>query len=169
MRFFRVAGFFLCLRKIDRLPWLMVKAELAFGGGNAMTGTQKEQIARLRGKGKSYALIAADLGISESTVKSHCRRNNLGANYTQPAISADACEYCGKPLKHTPGAKRRRFCSDKCRMAWWNTHPEAVNKKAVYHFKCAACGAPFESYGNAKRKYCSRACFGIAAWRVSDG
>ena len=135
-----------------------------------MTNSQKERIALLRGKGESYAKIAAALGISENTVKSYCRRNNLGGGYIagQPAMTEDACHNCGRLLEHTPGAKRKRFCSSKCRIAWWNTHPESVNRKAVYSFKCAACGAPFESYGNARRKYCSRACFG-AARRASDG
>jgi endogenous inhibitor of DNA gyrase (YacG/DUF329 family) len=135
-----------------------------------MTSLQKERIALLRGKGESYAKIAATLNISENTVKSFCRRNNLGASkLTELSLQTkEVCKFCGKPLMHTPKAKRKRFCSDKCRMAWWNAHPEAVNHKAVYHFKCMVCGASFESYGNAHRKYCSRACYG-AARRVSDG
>jgi len=39
---------------------------------------QKEQITQMRSEGFSYAKIAAALGISENTVKSFCRRNNLG-------------------------------------------------------------------------------------------
>ena len=133
-----------------------------------MTNTQKQRIAYLRGKGDSYAAIADALGISENTVKSYCRRSNIGIGVkAEQAATVDACEGCGHPLEHTPGAKRKRFCSDKCRMMWWKAHPEAVNRKAVYRFACPACGAGFESYGNARRKYCSRACFG-AARRASD-
>ena len=131
-----------------------------------MTALQKKRIAYLRGKGDSYTRIAATLGISENTVKSFCRRNNLGKN--QPIAIENACGNCGKPLVHTPGAKRKRFCTDKCRMAWWNAHPEAVNRKSVYHYQCLACGVSFVSYGNARRRYCSRACFG-AARRASNG
>lgn len=130
-----------------------------------MTNTQKDRIAYMRGKGESYSGIAKTLGISENTVKSYCRRNNLGAEFTagQPIAETTApCANCGHPLSQTPGAKKLRFCSDKCRMAWWNTHPEAVNRKAVYSFTCASCGAEFESYGNNRRKYCSRACFGLS-------
>jgi endogenous inhibitor of DNA gyrase (YacG/DUF329 family) len=128
-----------------------------------MTNTQKQRIAYLRGKGDSYAAIADALGISENTVKSYCRRSNIGiGEKAEQAATMDACANCGRPLEHTPGAKRKRFCSDKCRMVWWKAHPEAVNRKAVYRFACPACGAEFESYGNARRKYCSRACFGAA-------
>ena len=126
-----------------------------------MTSMQKQRIEYLRGKGESYATIAAALNISENTIKSYCRRNGLGAGFKkkQPvANDNEVCAFCGKPLIHTLGAKKKRFCSDKCRMVWWAKHPEAVKRKAVYHFVCPACGVEFEAYGNAKRKYCSRAC-----------
>ena len=29
------------------------------------------------------------------------------------------CKNCGGKLEHTPGRKPKKFCSDKCRMAWW--------------------------------------------------
>ena len=41
-----------------------------------MNTSQKQRIEFLRDKGESYASIADDLGISENTVKSYCRRNN---------------------------------------------------------------------------------------------
>jgi len=128
-----------------------------------MTVLQKERIALLRSQGESYARIAGALGISENTVKSYCRRNNVGVaiKHEQPTPK-DACATCGRLLAHTPGSKHKRFCSDGCRMAWWKAHPEAVNRKAVYRFVCLTCGGSFEAYGNANRKYCSRACFGAA-------
>jgi len=122
-----------------------------------MTSAQKRQIVVMRGKGDSYKMIAAALGLSPNTVQSYCRRNNLSVGCA--ADEADVCRNCGSLLTHTPGSKRKRFCSDKCRLAWWNVHPEAVNRKAIYHFVCASCSAAFESYGNNSRKYCSRACF----------
>lgn len=125
-----------------------------------MTSKQKQQIEILRGKGESYAAIAETLGISKNTVKSYCRRNNLNS-----AVAADpmqpmdgVCVNCDEPLTYTMGSKKKRFCSDKCRLAWWATHPETVNRKAVYHFVCPICGVAFTAYGNAKRKYCSRTC-----------
>ena len=128
-----------------------------------MTTAQKQRIEFLRGKGESYASIADDLGISENTVKSYCRRNNIDIAIKQEqSVATNTCSNCGCPLRHTPGAKHKRFCSDKCRMAWWKAHPEALDRKAVYHFVCPTCGGSFEAYGNANRKYCSRACFGVA-------
>ena len=128
-----------------------------------MNTAQKQRIEFLRGKGESYSSIAGDLGIPENTVKSYCRRNNISVaiKYEQPTPT-EFCANCGCPLRHTPGAKHKRFCSDECRMAWWKAHPEAVNRKSVYLFVCPTCGESFEAYGNANRKYCSRACFGTA-------
>lgn len=129
-----------------------------------MNTLQKENIKLMRGKGESYARIAAELKISENTVKSYCRRNNLGVitAIPEPKYEPSVCGNCGKPLEYTQGAKRKRFCSDFCRMFWWRIHPEAVNRKAVYQFNCVVCNLPFESYGNAQRKYCSRECYGVS-------
>ena len=131
-----------------------------------MTMKQKQKIAILRSKGDSYNKIAAELGIPVNTVQSYCRRNGLVAGCTTPKSEADdvadVCPNCGRLLIHTQGAKCKRFCSDKCRSAWWKVHPEALNRKAIYHFVCPKCGKAFESYGNAHRKYCSRACLADA-------
>ncbi len=127
-----------------------------------MTDIQKQRIGHLRGMGKSYVIIADILNISENTIKSYCRRNNVGTVMKNEKPGAkDTCCICGILLEHAPGAKQKRFCSDKCRMAWWKSHPEAVNRKAIYHFVYPVCGVTFESYGNAHRKYCSRGCFGV--------
>ena len=126
-----------------------------------MTQTQKEQIAAMRRQGLGYGKIAASLGLSQNSIKSVCRRNNLISvtPIRQRRTACGACEECGKALLQIPETKKKRFCSDKCRMAWWAAHPEAVNRKAVYHFTCPVCGASFASYGNANRKYCSRSCY----------
>ena len=129
-----------------------------------MTRLQKSEIVRLRRCGVGYTKIAEALGVSENTVKSHCRRNNLGRDFSKKIVS-DCCQQCGKPLGKSR-QKSRRFCSDSCRMTWWKAHPESLNRKAVYHFTCAHCGKPFDSYGNVNRRYCSRICFG-AARRIS--
>ena len=44
-----------------------------------MTNEQKIQIAEMRKLGLGYIKIARNLGISENTVKSFCRRNNLAS------------------------------------------------------------------------------------------
>ena len=130
-----------------------------------MTTAQKERIEYLRQSGESYSAIAAELDISVNTIKSYCRRNNISS--TADSTASDLCTNCGSALTHIKGSKKKRFCSDKCRMAWWNSHPHAVKRKAVYHFICPNCGSAFESYGNAHRKYCSRTC-AASARRASD-
>lgn len=122
----------------------------------------KEKIKQMRDIGSRYSKIAVATGISENTVKSFCRRDNLGDSDIKVSCEAlgDRCRQCGSALIHIIGANKKRFCSDKCRMFWWNSHLESVNKKASYSFNCTQCGATFESYGNKKRKYCSRACYG---------
>ena len=127
-----------------------------------MNDLQKERIALLRTGGESYKIIADTLGLSINTVKSYCRRNNLGRSATRMSDPVDGtfCCQCRMPLKQTIGKRQKRFCSDKCRMAWWNAHPENVNHKTVRAFTCLTCGQNFYTYGNRERKYCSRACYG---------
>lgn len=128
-----------------------------------MNRSQKDQIKQLRTKGYSYSKIATSLGISLNTVKSFCQRNGLSGRadlLKENPIIIDVCHQCGKPLNQTPGKKKKLFCSDKCRMAWWNSHPEAVKRKQFQTFTCPICGLTFKVYGSRERKYCSRACYG---------
>ena len=129
-----------------------------------MNAIQKEQIAELKGQGESYSKISGLLGISENTIKSYCRRNKLTESLNNPScmLKDDLCQQCSHKLKHIPGHKKKKFCSDKCRMTWWNSHPQEVQRKSVYKFTCPVCGSNFESYGNNKRIYCSRSCFAKA-------
>ena len=129
-----------------------------------MTNAQKDRIATMRGNGESYADIAAELGLSENTVKSYGRRNKLSNNAEQKNCDGTgkiACAHCGKTIGIS-SQKTKRFCSDRCRMAWWKAHPELLNHKVIYHFSCVCCGAPFVSHSSSHRKYCSRACYAKA-------
>lgn len=126
-----------------------------------MDGFQKEQIRTLRSEGRSYAEIAKQIDVSRDAVISFCRRNGL-QDIKEPAKEitvTDGCRECGKPLVQIDGMKHRVFCSKDCRVKWWKEHPEQLNQKAVYQFTCPHCGKPFSAYGNAKRKYCSHACY----------
>ena len=126
-----------------------------------MNELQKEKIIELRNLGVSYSKISDALGISINTIKSFCSRNNLGGHLGKEnkQINKTFCKECGKELNQTPGKKPLKFCSNKCRVKWWNNHPELVNKKAIYSFICTSCGEPFTAYGNSKRKYCSHSCY----------
>ena len=93
-----------------------------------MDNLQKKQIILLRRSGESYSKIADALGISINTVKSFCHRNNLAGGQVFQA-HAMFCPQCGAKLQQITGRKKKNFCSDKCRMAWWNSHPEKMNRK----------------------------------------
>lgn len=128
-----------------------------------MTSEQKQQIHLLREKGYGYATIAEALGLTKNQVSAYCRRNNLSGTKAERTVSShpdrDCCLCCGKPLTQAPGRKPIKFCSNECRVKWWNSHQDMVNKKAIYSFTCACCGKEFTAYGNTKRKYCSHACY----------
>ena len=135
-----------------------------------MTHEEKKQIGKMRAAGMSYTRIAESLDISINSVKSYCRRHGLGADTAlqetqpvqaepcQPQSEATACEQCGSPVLQQAGRKRRRFCSDACRQAWWASHRGELRRKAEHHFVCEYCGMQFSRYGVADRRFCSKSC-----------
>ena len=134
-----------------------------------MTNEQRATIDSLRAQGLGYKKIANMISISPNTVKSYLRQAKP-VHMEKPAFeplpqSASPkqaeckCDNCGKTIEQVSGQKRKRFCSDSCRNAWWNSHLDQVRRRAIYHFTCPACGKQFSAYGNAQRKYCSRACY----------
>ena len=121
-----------------------------------MTNGEKVQIGQMRKRGLGYAEIARSLGMSVNTVKSYCRRNGLkGAARASIAVSENVCRQCGSALHHTTGRKRKRFCSDACRLRWWHGHRElSPNARTAV---CASCGKAFVT--DRMQKYCSHACY----------
>lgn len=117
-----------------------------------MKKQERETINAMRLQGKSATEIAWTLGISVNTARSHIRRH--------PELEGgNPCKNCGRPISALPGRKEKLFCSDRCRMTWWNSHREQVQKKAYYKIICASGGKEFESYGNQNRKFCCRNCY----------
>ena len=127
-----------------------------------MTDKEKNQIAVYREQGLSYTKISKKMDLSINSIKTYCKRHGLGG-IRAFAVSGEnkvcACENCGKPVNQNPGRKKKRFCCDKCRNAWWNSHMDLVKKKANYECTCEKCGKSFISYGNKDRKYCSHECY----------
>ena len=122
-----------------------------------MTNGEKMLITQQRRQGLGYAEIARKLGMSVNTVKSYCQRNGIKpVGKTTP--EKDTCKHCGSALEHTPGRKKKQFCSDACRLRWWHEHREM--SKTARSAKCAACGREFVT--DRTQKYCSHACY-IAA------
>ena len=133
-----------------------------------MTNEQKERISKMRTEGKGYTAIAKAVGLSKETVKSWCKRNDMGGQLVWQAArnAGKICPQCGGKIEQNLSAKPKRFWSAVCRQAWWNAHPEQVGRKAVYEFKCANCGKNFTAYGNSGRKYCCHNCYISARFKT---
>lgn len=124
-----------------------------------MDAKQKEEIAHLRMQGMTYEQVAKQLQLSVNTVKSYCQRNQLGGRKSTDS-NKHFCRQCGVEVKQTPHRKLKKFCSDKCRMKWWNGHPEKLHRKSGQSIVCLICENVFFAYVSANRKYCSRECYG---------
>ncbi len=126
-----------------------------------MTDRQKHTIADMRSLGFTYGEIVSFVKLPYNTVKSYCRREQLTPNEFRIGDGAgehDRCKNCGAVLEHRKGAKRKTFCSDRCRATWWN-HIRVYAADNKSRHTCQCCGAEFESYGNTNRKYCGRECY----------
>lgn len=128
-----------------------------------MTNEQKQEILSLRKQGLGYMKIAQKLGISQNTVKSYCRRNSL-IKPEQIAKAAPVevatehfCQQCGIPVKQNDKRKLKKFCSDKCRMIWWNSHRYMIRYGKSAEIICLNCHKAFRAYSG--RKYCSHGCY----------
>ena len=130
-------------------------------GGFVITNSQKERIGHMRLNGESYAGIAYALGLSRNTVKSFCLRNIRTESYEEKVIpiSKGICAQCGKGFVLCPGHRQRRFCSDRCRMVWWNAHRGLLKSASRVEHTCACCGKHFMGYVRQQRKFCSHACY----------
>ncbi|MDU4847487.1 helix-turn-helix domain-containing protein [Clostridium sp.] len=132
-------------------------------GEENINKSEKEKIKIMRCRGDSYSKIAIALNISENTIKSFCRRNNLSGIKNNEAKEKKeiytVCKQCGNPLIKTKQGQPKKFCCDKCRREWWKEHDFCIDKKAYYKLTCETCGKHFESYGNKNRKYCSHNCY----------
>ena len=126
-----------------------------------MTPEEKQQVAKLRTAGFGYKKIAQATGLSVNTIRSYCARTLLAPDPEAPENQAtvSTCEVCGRKIIQEPHRKKKRFCSDHCRMNWWNEHLDQVKRKANYEFVCPTCKKTFTAYGNKNRKYCSLDCY----------
>lgn len=120
---------------------------------------KKQAVLMLYQQGQPYAEIAESLLISKNTVKSICRRSGLKP-LPSDGTDATVCKNCGKFLSQTMGSRKKKFCSDQCRYAWWNHS----RHKQPYILTCHQCGEKFISFGNKKRKYCGRDCYNLSRY-----
>ena len=131
-----------------------------------MDAKQKEEIAHLRMQGMTYEQVATQLQLSVNTVKSYCQRNRLGGR-KQAVSEKYFCRQCGMEVKQTLHRKLKKFCSDKCRMKWWNSNLKELHRKSGQSIVCPICKNVFIVYASANRKYCSRVCYGKSKSEVS--
>lgn len=120
-----------------------------------MTDEEKMLIAQQLKQDLGYSEIARKLNMSVNTVKSYCHRNGLKRTGVTEAMVIDACRRCGCALVHTPGKKKKQFCSDDCRLRWWHEH--RYMSKTAKSAKCVVCGREFMT--DRGQRYCSHACY----------
>jgi len=128
-------------------------------GGLKMNGFQKDQIMKLRANGESYSSIASKVDISINTIKAFCRRSNNGEEQNNSSSNVELCRQCYNPLTNIENKKKKTFCSNKCRMSWWNNSQNSKNRKSNRQFTCQACEQTFIGTGKRMRKFCSRVCY----------
>lgn len=125
-----------------------------------MNTLQKEDVASLRQEGYSYRAIADYTGLTYDAVKSYCKRQKLTRVQEHENLPERSfCRECGKEVPLLHGHRRRKFCSDECRMEWWKAHRNLVKRKTLKAFQCAHCGKTFYKYPAQKQRYCSRECY----------
>ena len=124
-----------------------------------MTEKQKNTILKMRTEGTTCKEIADHLGMTLGSVKMFVSRHNRADNNR---TDDRRCEQCGKVLVKGVAASRggiltQRFCSTKCKNAWWKAHPGKAEGDKQLTRTCAICGKTFTTYKDSK--YCSRACY----------
>ena len=97
-----------------------------------MTTNQKIVIEELRSENYSYSIIAQKLGLSVNTVKSYCLwhsviTSNVPRKNKAEKAALRVCEQCGKIIESQSQASKR-FCSAKCRTAFWNVQKMLARK-----------------------------------------
>ena len=101
------------------------------GGSRVMTLENRELVKNMRLAGMGYKAIANETGINRDTVKSYCFRHGLSGSGSELAKEAgNICKNCGKPIEQNPKRKKKLFCGDNCRYAYWKTIRKQKKKES---------------------------------------
>lgn len=124
-----------------------------------MTNEQKHALISMRESDVPIPAISAQLGISENTIKSYCKRHGIhSSNPSRRKILY--CLQCHAEIPQTPKRKAKKFCCDKCRQLWWTAHSNLIHCISLVNHTCPVCGKTFQAYKSKHRTYCSRTCYG---------
>ncbi len=86
----------------------------------------------------------------------------ITVTYLNSAELTDAvmfpCDQCGTMIKQYPKRKKKRFCSDACRMRWWGAH-WYLRETSTMEITCQCCGKTVKTIKRSGGKYCSRECY----------
>ena len=133
---------------------------LLFQEVSSLTDAERTKIIEMRSKGIGYKAIGSKLGMSRDAVRRFCKNNNLTGYGEAVKINHDEmaiCPNCGKALEQPMRGRPKKFCSDKCRLRWWNDN--FSSHRLGMKTTCAECGRSFMSSPSSKRKYCSHECY----------
>lgn len=128
----------------------------------------RKSIFELKSQGVSNKVVAAVLGLKKETLLEFCKKYHLigtaeviQLNIIELKRQSIICPQCYGPIRQKKRGRKKRFCSDACRRAWWKENAEAKKREfeAWYSRKCPTCEKAFIVYGNAHQKYCSRTCY----------
>ena len=122
-----------------------------------MTNSQKAQIIEFRKKGLGYKTIAAILEITKDSVSGFCRRTGMNGEVSERGKKNNICPSCGRVIPESIIDRKKRFCSNKCRMTWWNKHRKT--KPAT----CECCGKTYNAYTDTR--FCSHECYVLYRFR----
>jgi len=126
-------------------------------GRAIMTNSQKSQIIEFRKKGLGYKTIAAILEITKDSVSGFCRRTGMNGEVSERGKKNNICQSCGRVIPESIIDRKKRFCSNKCRMTWWNKHRKT--KPAI----CECCGKTYNAYTDTR--FCSHECYVLYRFR----
>ena len=132
-----------------------------------MNDNQRRDIWKLRSDGLGYGAIAQALNLSLGSVKQYCRRHpELKGPGELVKVQIDEgerlyCKNCMQELHHANQGRPKKFCTDKCRKVYWDTHKGEHDKTntAYEELTCKNCGRSFLSYANPTRKFCGHPCY----------
>ena len=92
-----------------------------------MTDELKDKILEMKYGGAKAIRIAKELNMSYNTVKSFIRRHKDDNSELAKMIIGEShdetkCLCCETELEFVAGKKKKKFCSNNCRLKYWRKH-----------------------------------------------